>query len=99
EDVDTVGFDNIPEPVRFREVWSPLVHDGGSPVREWAIDHVRMSGNPSDVGRAPESIILMEIEYPAGRQRDLCQVPPCRVNDPFRFAGCSACVKDEKRML
>ena len=39
-------------------VWSALEQDAGSAIGEGAVDHVRVPGDPADVGNAAEDVVL-----------------------------------------
>src|SRR5215831_19061367 len=62
ENANAVRFDNSPEPIRLRPIWRSFVHQGRRAISERTVDHVTMSGDPSDVGCAPIGIIVAEIK-------------------------------------
>jgi len=51
------------------------------------------------VRRAPEDVVLLEIEDELGRRGDSGQVAARRVHDPFRLARRARCVEDEQHIL
>ena len=44
-----------------------------------------MSGHPTDVGRAPVNVFVLQIEDPFGGQVSLQQIAAGRVQDAFGF--------------
>ena len=58
-----------------------------------------MAGDPADVGRAPERVVVLEVENPLAGQCRAQQVAAGRVQDSLRFAGRSRCVEDIERVL
>src|SRR5215467_7521482 len=62
EDGHFVIVDDLPESVRRGEGRRAFVHQSRDPVLQGAVDHIGMTSNPSDVGRAPIDIIFFEIK-------------------------------------
>ena len=58
-----------------------------------------MAGHPADVGRAPEGVVVLEVEDPLGRERRPEQIAAGRVQDPLGFARRSRGVEDVEGML
>ena len=54
-----------------------------------------MSGDPADIGRAPESIFIFEIENPFDGLIGIQKITCLGVQHTLRFAGAAASVKDE----
>src|SRR5215468_8207084 len=59
-----VFFHDTPETIFIRPIRRPFVHDLSNAVGHGAIDDVRMSCHPADVGGAPEDIVLLYVEDP-----------------------------------
>src|SRR2546422_3352642 len=64
DDRDSVLLDDAPEPVLVGVVRRALVHHRGGAVGERAVDDVRMSRDPADIGGAPVHVLLLEGEDP-----------------------------------
>jgi len=62
-------------------------HDGRCAVRQRPVNHVSVSGDPSDVGGAPIDIVRMIIEdvFESGRRID--QISRGGMENALRFAG------------
>ncbi|WDT70176.1 MAG: hypothetical protein MPW17_15625 [Candidatus Manganitrophus sp.] len=58
-----------------------------------------MAGDPADIGGAPVSVGLFQIEYPAGGDGDTQKIAGRRMDDPLRLAGRPAGVENEEGML
>ena len=99
EDRGLVGLDDRPPPVLVGPVGRALVHDPGRVVRERSVDDVGVAGDPSAVGRAPEDVVLVDVEDHAVRRGDLGQVPAGRVRDPLRLARRAAGVQEIQDVL
>src|SRR5450759_4557574 len=95
ENRDAVSLADVPEPVLFGPVGRAFVHHAGRAVGERAVDEIRVPGHPTDVGRAPEDIVLLEIEDHSGRGCDSGEIAAGRVHDALWLAGGPRCVEDE----
>jgi hypothetical protein len=51
-----VTLNDIPPTIVFRSIRGALVDNLGYPIRQRAIDHVGVAGNPTDVGGAPVDV-------------------------------------------
>ena len=71
----------------------------GGVVRERAVHDVGVAGDPTDVGRAPEHVVLVDVEDHPVRRRHLSHVPAGRVHDPLRLAGRPARVQQVEQVL
>src|SRR5205823_4951106 len=59
EDGDRVLLDDVPEAVLVGKVGRALVHDAGGAIGQWAVDDVRVAGDPANVGGTPEDVLLL----------------------------------------
>src|SRR5262249_18463774 len=66
KNVDLVPFNYLPEAIGLGPVWRALVHHAGRAILQRTIHDIAMTGHPSNVGCAPVSILVLEIEYPLG---------------------------------
>src|ERR1039457_1119384 len=64
EDVDLVAVDKTPESVGLGEIRRAFVQHRGGAVLQRPVNDVTMAGNPSDIGRAPEDVIVLQVEHP-----------------------------------
>src|SRR6478609_3863793 len=99
KNVDPILFDDSPEPIGLWPVRCAFIHDNSCAIRERTIDDVAVTGDPADIGCAPENILIADIENVFGRAINVYQVTAGGVQNPFRFAGRSAGVEKVKRML
>ena len=58
-----------------------------------------MSRHPTDVGRAPEHVLGLEVKHPAHRGVDADHIPARGVGDALRLAGAAAGVEDVQQVL
>src|SRR5260221_2291390 len=58
-----------------------------------------MSGDPADVGGAPENVVLLEVEHPACSQLGIEQIPRAGVLDALGFAGRTGGIEQIQGML
>ena len=86
KDGDAVIRDELPESIRLGPVGSTLVHEAGRSVGKGSVDKVAMAGDPSDVGRAPVDIILLEIEDILGRGIGADHITAGGMQDTLRFS-------------
>src|SRR4029077_6327801 len=94
-----VFFDNTPQTIFVRPIRRPLIHHLGYAVGHGAIDNMRVSGYPSNVGRAPEDIVFFHIEDPLVGKRDTSEITTCRMHDPLGFTRSTAGKKKKKDAL
>ena len=99
ENGDAVSLDDLPHAVAHGPVRRALVHDGGRAVGERPIDQVAVTGHPTDVGRAPVDVILLEVEDPLRGRVGADQVPTGRVDDPLRLPGRPGGIEDVEHVL
>jgi hypothetical protein len=58
-------FFNTPTVTYFyssRVIRSALIHDNGGPVDQWTIDNVAMPRYPARIGRAPPTVLFLNIK-------------------------------------
>ncbi len=99
EDGDPVLLDHLPEAVLVGPVGGPLVHQDSRAVRERPVDAVAVAGGPADVGRAPEEVLVLEVEDVLRGRVNARQVAAGGVEDPLRLAGRARGVEDVERVL
>src|SRR5262249_20099947 len=99
KDVDLVSVDYLPEAVRLRPVWTATVHHLGRAILQRAIHDIAMAGHPSDVGCAPVCILVLEVEYPLGRNVSSDRIAARRVHNSLGLAGRARSIQDVQRML
>src|SRR5215510_14551014 len=99
KNINPIFFDDFPEPVRFRPIRGPFIHDRGRTVGEWTIDDVAMAGDPADIRCAPENILISNVEDVLRGRINTDQIAACRVEDAFWFASGATCIEKIKRML
>ena len=58
-----------------------------------------MSGDPADIGRAPESILIFKIENPLAGLHNIQEISGCGVNNALGLAGAAAGIEYEKDIL
>ena len=77
-----------------------LVHDRGHAVHQRPVDDVGVAGDPADVGRAPEHVLVgLEVEDVLGRPRHAGEVAAGRVLDALRLGGRARRVEHVERVL
>src|SRR6185369_7000561 len=92
KDSDLVTLDNIPEAIEIRMIRSPFVHEDGGAIRQRPVDDITVPGDPSDIGRAPVNILVLQVEDHFGRIRRLRQIAAGGVQNSFWFSGGAGCV-------
>ncbi len=55
-----------------------------------------MTGDPSDIGRTPECILISDIKNPLEGLIGKKEITGSGVEDPFGFSGRSTCIKDKE---
>src|SRR6266498_2534771 len=99
ENVDTMPLDNIPEPIRLRIVWCAFVHQHGGAVRKWTVDHIAVTGYPTDVRSAPVNVFVFDVEDPFRGQMSLQKITCGCVQNAFWFSCRSGGIKNVERMF
>ena len=96
---DAIARADLPEAVALRPIGGALVHQHGGTVGERAVHHVRVPGDPADVGGAPEDVLVLQVEDVLRRRRHLGEVSAGSVDDPLRLPGCARRIEDEEHVL
>src|SRR5437867_12343776 len=65
EDRDLMLVDRLPETTGIGVSRNAFEHNLGRANRERAISDVRVSGDPANIGRAPEDVGWLDVECPA----------------------------------
>ena len=94
EDVYFMPIDDAPEAVRLGKIWCAFVHQAGRAIHQRAINDVAVSGNPANVGSAPISIFLVEIEHPLRRDVSADGISAAGVHYALGFARRARRIKD-----
>ena len=79
KNIDSILFDDSPEPIRLGPVRCAFIHDNSCAIRERTIDDVAMTGDPPDIGRAPKDILIADIKDVFGGAINIHQVAACGV--------------------
>ena len=100
EDRHAVPLDDLPPDVLVRVVRGALEHHRGGAVGQRAVDDVGVPGDPADVGRAPEHVVLrVQVEDHRGGGGDRGQVAAGGVQDSLGLGGGAGGVEQEQRVL
>ena len=94
-----VTFADVPEAVLVRPVRRALVDHDGCTERQRPIDDVGVSGHPADVRRAPEHVVVLEVEHDLRGVRHAREIAAGRVDDPLRFARRARRIEDVQHVL
>jgi hypothetical protein len=84
---------------RRRRVGRALVHQHRRALRQRAVHDVGVTGDPADVGRAPEHVLVAQVEHQLGGVGGADQVAAGGVQDALGLAGGAAGVQREQRVL
>src|ERR1700745_88384 len=99
ENVDPIFFDDFPEPVRFRPIWRPFVHDRCRAIGERTIDDIAVAGDPADISRAPKDVFVANIEDVLRGGINADQITTCGMQNPLWLSSRTTRVEKIKRML
>src|SRR4029450_7795256 len=99
KNVDSIFFDDFPEPIGFRPIRRAFVHDGCRAISERTIDDVTVTRDPADISRAPKDIFISKVEDVLGGRINSNQITACSVKDAFWFASGATRVEKIKRVL
>ena len=99
EDRHAIALAQLPEPVLLRPVGRPFVHEACRTAGQWAVHQVRVARDPADVGRAPEDVVLLEVEDHLGGRCRTDQVATGGVHDALGLARGPGGVEDEEGIL
>ncbi len=94
-----VVLNHFPETTGIGVCGHTLEHDFGATQRQRPVGDVGVASDPTDVGRAPEHVVGLQVERPLGGQRSVQQVTTGAVLNAFWFASGTGCVQQEQRML
>ena len=62
ENVDSILFDDFPEPIGLRPVRRTFIHNNRGAVRERTVDDVTVTGHPPYVSGTPKDIFVADVE-------------------------------------
>ena len=62
ENVHLQRFNDLPPAIPRWRIWRPFVHHLRCAVREWAVDDVRVTGDPTNIRGAPVDIVGLDIK-------------------------------------
>ena len=99
KDRHAVSLADVPEAIALRPVGRAFVHHARRAVGEWTIHQVRVSGHPTDVRRAPEDVVVLEVEHHLRRRRHTSEVTAGGVDDSLRLASRARGVEDVEHVL
>ena len=99
EDRRLLRLDDLPKASFVRGIRGPFVDEEAGAGGEGAVGHVAVAGDPAAVGRAPEEIVVAEIEDPFRRRLRPEDVAGGGVLDPLRLPRRTTRVEDEQRGL
>ena len=96
---DAVALAELPETAAVGEGGRTFVHDERRARGERTVGDIAVAGDPADIGRAPEDIVVAQVEHPAGGDFRAEQVARARMLDAFRATRGTRGVEQEQRML
>ena len=96
---DPVLLHDLPEAVLGRVVGRAFVHHASDAVGQDSVDDVAVPRHPTDVGRAPVDVVILEVEYQPRCVRRVDHVPGRGVHHALGLSGGSAGVQDVEGML
>jgi len=93
-------LNDVPPAAGVGGIGGPLIDHLGGAVGEGSIDDVAVTGNPTDVCRAPVDVGFgMKIKNVLMGEGCLGEVATGGVQDPFGLTGCSGGVQNEQRVF
>ena len=99
EQGDLVLVADLPEAAHVRVAGHALEHQRCRAVGQRAVNHVAVAGDPADVRRAPEHVVLTQVEHGGVGEAGVGQVAAGGVQHALGFAGAARGVEDEQRIL
>ena len=99
KNIDLVLRHDLPKTSEVGVVRHALVHHRDGAVGHRAVNDVRVTGDPADVGRAPVNVAGVVVENVVMRRRRVSEIAACGMQHALRFAGAAGGVKDEQRVL
>ena len=92
-------LDQLPEGTGIGRTRSPLVHHRGRTIRERAVNDVAVACDPAHISRAPEHIVITDVEDPLKGEVSPEVVSSRGVNHPLGFAGGTGGVEHEQAIF
>ena len=99
EDGDGKLVADLPKPAGVRIGGHALEHQRGGPVGQRAVDDIAVTGDPTDVRRAPVHIIFVDVKDDLMRQTDMQEITAGGMDDALGLAGGTGGVEDKERIL
>ena len=99
EDGALVLLDHLPEAAGVRVGRHTFEDDLRGAGGQRAVGHIAVAGDPADVGRAPEHIVVLQVEGPVHGQVGPQQVAARAVLHALGLAGGAGGVEHEERVL
>ena len=99
ENGDLMVVDDLPETGKVGPVGSALIHHHGGAVLQWAIDNIRVPGDPADVSRAPVDVLVFQVEDVLRGDVSLHGIPAGGVNQSLGFAGGAGGIQNIQRIF
>ena len=65
-------------------------HDAGRSIGQWTVAHVRVAGDPADVGRTPEHVVVVIVKDVFERRGRVNQVAGLSVQHTLWLTGRTA---------
>ena len=96
EDSYFVFCNQFPKTIFSGLIRCTFVHKDCGSGRQWTIDNIAVSGNPTAIGCAPENVIVAVVEDPLKGSLDVQVVSSGRVQDAFGFPGGTAGIKNKQ---
>ncbi len=87
EDRHLVLVHHLPPAARIRVGRDPLEHEGRGPVGQRPVDDVGMARDPSDIGAAPEDVLIVVVKDVLEGVRRVDHVPARGVQHPLGLSG------------
>ena len=89
----------LSETVGLGPIRHAFVRPAGHSILQRAVDDVAVAGDPSDVGGAPVSVLVLQVEHPLRGDVGPDRLPTGGVYDTLRLTGGSRRVQNVERML
>jgi len=94
EDVDLILLHDIPEAVGVGVGGHTLENQAGGAQSQRPVDDIAVTGDPADIGGAPEGVFFSNIEYPLEGLVAKKEIAGLSMQHPLGFAGAAAGVED-----
>src|ERR1700674_5510062 len=99
ENVGLVALDDLPPAILVRMIRRALIDDAGGSICERAEDDIAVPRDPSDIGRAPEDRVRLDVKYVMVRGGHADEVAGGGVNDAFGAGSSSARVEQVEQIF